>query len=223
MSAMDVQIKSQLKEGEEKIKKINVSANPVSGKIIAIILTVIILIIGTFFYFVASGKSNSMIVSNLEDMNSNAPQEQMGFGTDSKTENNLKGSMDGESSTEGKIPYSNSLFNYILLKNKIYIKDSEGMQKLFYYYSVNEPINVSLSEGNMNEYQIHSIGGQEYYPLIVGYEEAKIMRQEGLFYNIGDPIKNFFGKNVVIVGVMQRTGGASDMAHLIPLTGEELN
>ena len=41
MSAMDVQIKSQLKEGEEKIKKINVSANPVSGKIIAIILIAI--------------------------------------------------------------------------------------------------------------------------------------------------------------------------------------
>lgn len=116
------------------------------------------------------------------------------------------------------------IYNIVgIQENNIYIKTNpEGVQKLF-YYSANEPINILLSEGDMGEYQIHSIGGQKYYPLIVGYEEAKIMRQEGLFDNIGDSIKNFFGKNVVVVGVMQKTGGAMDMAHIIPLTGEELN
>jgi hypothetical protein len=188
-------------------------------------LTVTILIIGTVFYFVASGNSSGAVVSNSNEMNSNVPQEQIKTNDNSNTiESNLKESMNGKGSTEQKTQDSNSLFNHILLENKIYIKiNSEGMQKLFYYSPVNEPISVPLSEGNIEEYQIHSIGGQKYYPLIVGYEEAKIMRQEGLFANIGDPIKNFFGKNVVIIGVMQRTGGAMDIVHLIPLSEGELN
>jgi len=157
-------------------------------------------------------------------MNSNVPQEQMRTNDNSNgMESNLKESMDVKDSTE-EAQDSNSLFNHILQEDKIYIKiNSEGMQKLFYYSPVNEPINVPLSEGSIEEYQIHSIGGQKYYPLIVGYEEAKIMRQEGLFSNIGDPIKNFFGKNVVIVGVMQRTNKATDMIYLIPLNEGEWN
>ncbi len=225
MSAADVQIKNQRKEGEDKIKKTNVSTNPISGKIIAIVLTVAILIIGTFFYFIASGNSSGAVVSNSGEMNSNVPQEQMKTNDNSNTiGSNLEEPMNGKGSSEEETQNSNSLFNHILQENKIYIKiNSEGMQKLFYYSPVNEPINVPLSEGNIGEYQIHSIGGQKYYPLIVGYEEAKIMRQEGLFSNIGDPIKNFFGKNVVIVGVMQRTGGMMDMVHLIPLSEGEWN
>lgn len=209
MGVADVQIKSQLKEGEGKIKQTYASTNPISGKIIAIILTIAILSIGAFFYFIASGNSNGAVADNSKDMKSNVPQEQI------KT---------GDSSTEEKAQNSNSLINHILSENNIYIKmNTEGMQKLFYYLPVNEQNNIPLSEGDLREYEIHSIGGQKYYPLIVGYEEAKIMRNEGLFNNIGDPIKGFFGKNVVIVGVMQRTGGAMDMVHLIPLSSGELN
>ena len=195
------------KEGEEKIKQINSSANPVNGKIIAIILTITILIIGTFFYFAASGRSNGLVVSNSEDMNSDVSQKQM------NTNDNLNNTEDN--------------YKYAILgvqADNIYVKTNpEGMQKLFYYHPVNEPINIPLLEGNMEEYLIHSIGGQKYYPIIIGYEEAKIMRQERRFNNIGDPIKNFFGKNVVIVGVMQRTDGIMDMAYIMPLTEEELN
>ncbi|MBS3078733.1 hypothetical protein J4218_01295 [Candidatus Pacearchaeota archaeon] len=119
---------------------------------------------------------------------------------------------------------SNSLFNHIEQENKIFTKkNSEGYIKLFYYYTKEEPMEIQLSEGDINEYEIHSIGGQKYYPLILGYEEAKTMREEGLFTNIGDPIKNFFGKNIVIVGVMNKTNSILDTVHLIPLTSEELN
>lgn len=107
-------------------------------------------------------------------------------------------------------------------EDKAYIKATpEGVQKLFYYQPTGEQLNLQLIEGNMGEYKLHSIGGQMYYPLIVGYEEAKIMRSEGLFNNLGDPIKNFFGKNVVVVGVMQRNGGALDFAHVMPLNDGE--
>ena len=195
------------KEREEKIKQTNSSANPVNGKIIAIILTITILIIGTFFYFAASSRFNGLVVSNSEDMNSDVSQKQM------NTNDNLNNTEDN--------------YKYAILgvqADNIYVKTNPGgMQKLFYYHPVNEPINIPLLEGNMEEYLIHSIGGQEYYPLIVGYEEAEIMRQKRIFYSIGDSIKNFFGKNVVIVGVMQRTDGIMDMAYIMPLTEEELN
>ena len=49
------------------------------------------------------------------------------------------------------------------------------------------------------------------------------MREEGIFTEIGDPIKDFFGKNVVIVGIMEKTNGVLDMTYLIPLNSGELN
>lgn len=189
-----------------KTKQINTSTNPISGKTYALILTIVILIIGTFFYFIALGNSTGMAVKSSKSMDTNELQKQM-------TSNN------------NSIQEIDSKYRVYGIKNyNIYMKTNmEGIQKLFYYHPVNEPLNIPLSEGDINGYQIHTIGGQNYYPLILGFEEAKIMREEGLFINIGDPIKNFFGKNVVIIGVMQRTDGALDMVHLIPLNSGELN
>lgn len=182
------------------------SANPITGKTYALILTIIILIIGSFFYFTAITNSAEPNIKSQKSMNENRPQKQM-------------------NSDNYPLSGDNSIYQLNEVKNdNAYIKtDSEGIQKLFYYHPVNEPLNIQLSEGNINDYQVHTIGGQNYYPLILGYEEARVMRQEGLFANIGDPIKNFFGKNIVIVGVMQKTGGALDIAHLIPLNNGELN
>jgi hypothetical protein len=127
------------------------------------------------------------------------------------------------------------LINHILFENSIYLKTTkEGIQKIFYYYPVNndnlvnyskssDQNNILLSEGDLKEYQIHVIGGQNYYPLIIGYEEAKIMRKEGLFSNIGDPIKGFFGKNVVLIGVISKTNTILDISYMIPLSAGELD
>lgn len=172
----------------------------------AITLTITILIIGTFFYFFAASKPSGIVASSTKEMNPDIPQKQINSNENIAQETDYKYQI------------------YGVQNNNIYMKsNSDGMQKLFYYHPVDEFINIPLSEGNLAEYQVHSIGGQKYYPLIIGYEEAKIMREEGLFNNIGDPIKNFFGKNMVVVGVMQRTDGALDMAHLIPLNSKELN
>ena len=169
-------VKSAKKEREVKIKQKNSSSNPISGKIIAILLTVAILIIGSFFYF-ASSKSNGMVVSNSKDMDSDVPQEQIDINVPQE-----------QMSTNYNPNTAENNYKYTIVgvqENNVYIKTNpEGIQKLFYYHSVNEPISIPLSEGSIEEYQIHSIGGQNYYPLIVGYEEAKIIKQEGLFYNI---------------------------------------
>ncbi len=148
-------------------------------------------------------------------------QGQMASNDNSIPKNNPK---DGDSSSEISTQNSDSLFNHILQENRIFTKKgANGYIELFYYHPVDELIDIPLSEGNIKEYQIHSIGGQDYYPLILGSEEAKRMREEGLFNNIGDPIKNFYGKNVVVVGVMKKLDNTFDMIHIIPLTSGGLN
>ena len=129
-----------------------------------------------------------------------------------------------ENSSEIKTQNSNSLLSHILQENRIFIKrDAYNSIKLFYYIRSGEPVDIQLREGDIDDYKIHTIGGQNYYPLILGYEEAETMRQEGLFNNIGDPIKNFYGKNVVVVGVMKKLDNVFDTIHIIPLNSGELN
>ena len=200
------------------------STNPLSKKTYALILTFIILIIGTFFYFISLNNSNSAIKEkSSESMNIGVSKKQINANDNPQTSMETKETND-INQKQINIP---SIFKYKLKgiqENNFYIKtDSKGIQKLFYYHPIEDSIGIQLSEGNIEEYQIHSIGGQNYYPLILGYEEAEIMRDEELFSNIGDPIKNFFGKNVVIIGVMQKTEGALDRAYFIPLNREDLN
>lgn len=200
------------------MKQQNSSANLLNGKTYALFLTIIILIIGTFFYFTAINNSGKMDAKSQKLIDNS--QEQMKSSDNSIPEINTKNSESSSEITQN----SNSLFNHILQENRIFTKkNAGGFIKLFYYYTKNEQMEIQLKEGNINDYEIHTIGGQNYYPLILGAEEAKTMRQEGIFTDIGDPIKDFFGKNVVIVGVMKETDSALDTFHLIPLNSGELN
>ncbi|MGV8171210.1 MAG: hypothetical protein ACP5OA_00780 [Candidatus Woesearchaeota archaeon] len=89
--------------------------------------------------------------------------------------------------------------------------------KLFYLYDANNPspAKIVLSEGDMREYYTHEIGKKSYHPLILGYDEAKMMREEKLFANTGDTIDNFFGRDIMIVGILQDTDTSLDMMHIV--------
>ncbi len=108
----------------------------------------------------------------------------------------------------------------------VYIKlNEEKMPKTFYYQQIGNVSNlgVALAEGSFEDYQISEINGETYYPLIVGYKEAMMMKEEKLFSKTGDTIKDLFGKNFVVVGVLEQTNTSIDMMHIVPLTNEELN
>jgi hypothetical protein len=100
----------------------------------------------------------------------------------------------------------------------------EKAPKLFYSQGVNEtvPEKFVLAEGNMSGYAIHDLGGVEYYPLVLGSNEAGMMREEKLFETTGDEIRGFFGKNVVVVGVLETTNSSFDMMHFVPLNETQL-
>ncbi len=110
-------------------------------------------------------------------------------------------------------------------EGRVYSKlTPDTVPKLFYSLGVNEtvPTKFVLAEGNMSGYSVHDLGGVEYYPLVLGSNEATMMREERLFDNVGDEIRGFFGKNVVVVGVLETTNSSFDMMHVVPLNETQL-
>ncbi len=108
---------------------------------------------------------------------------------------------------------------------RVYSKlTAEGVPKIFFRLMANEtiPVNFRLARGSMGGYESHNLDGSEYYPLILGAKEAKIMRDEKLFTNTGDSIRNLFGKNFVVVGVLEETGTSLDRMHFVPLYETDL-
>lgn len=92
----------------------------------------------------------------------------------------------------------------------------DGMAKLFYTYNPNNAsLDLKLKEGSMKNFKVHQMLGKDYYPIIIGSEEAKVMREEKLFSEPGDVIKNLFGENFVVIGVLEETGSIIDKTHFI--------
>ena len=95
---------------------------------------------------------------------------------------------------------------------------------MFYSLNISEtpPKKFVLAEGSMSGYEIHDLGGEQYYPLVLGANEATMMREEHLFSRPGDVIRGFFGRNVVVVGVLNKTNTGLDIMHFIPLEENQI-
>ena len=105
-------------------------------------------------------------------------------------------------------------------EDRVYFQfTEEGMAKFFYYRAEDEPlpVPVALSAGSEKNYKMHDLAGTVYYPLIIGSAEAAMMQEESLFEKPGDIITGFFGKNVVIVGILEPTNTSIDMMHIWPV------
>jgi hypothetical protein len=101
----------------------------------------------------------------------------------------------------------------------------DGSPKIFYKLPLGErlPGNLTFSEGSMRYYEIHKIAGKTFYPVIIGFDEAKMMRSEKLFSKPGDTLEGFFGNDVMIAGVLDKSNTTADMLHFIPLSEGSLN
>lgn len=92
----------------------------------------------------------------------------------------------------------------------------KNLLKLFYIYRPGQDpeMKVVLKEGDAASYKTYEIAGDKYYPVVLGSDEAEIMRSEGLYNKPGDVLRNFFGKNVVFIGTLAKTGTILDKAHI---------
>ncbi|MEK6923839.1 MAG: hypothetical protein AABW54_01205 [Candidatus Micrarchaeota archaeon] len=99
-----------------------------------------------------------------------------------------------------------------------------GEPKLFYKLGYTDELlkKIRLAEGSVAGYETHVLGATAYYPVFFGAAEAKLMRAEGKFADAGDTIEGFFGKNVVVAGVLEQTNASLDIMNFIPFNEKEL-
>jgi hypothetical protein len=106
-------------------------------------------------------------------------------------------------------------------EDRLFVKLKDGASpKLFYTYSKDEELlsKYDFVEGSLSLYEMSYLAGEEYYPVVIGYKEAMMMKEEKLFSGPRDTIKGFFGKNVMVAGVLKETNTSVDMIHFSPLT-----
>lgn len=58
--------------------------------------------------------------------------------------------------------------------------------------------------------------GKPRVPIFLGYEEAMMMKKEGLFQNEGDTIDMFFGKDIFVAKILPKSDTALDYIHFVP-------
>jgi len=110
-----------------------------------------------------------------------------------------------------------SQFDAIEGESKVKLLFLGKMPKLFLFLKQGESLpGFRLAEGSMENYAPFQADGKTYYPIAIGADEAAMMRKERLFSKPGDRLDGFFGSNVHVVGVLERTGGAYDMMHFVP-------
>ena len=90
--------------------------------------------------------------------------------------------------------------------------------KMFFVYDLKDkpPFALPFAEGKLRDFASYTDDdGGKVCPLIVGADEAKMMREEKLFSNTGGRLDGFFGNNVEIVGVLGKTNSSIDMFHFV--------
>ncbi len=90
---------------------------------------------------------------------------------------------------------------------------AEGSVKLFYQLTddnIPPALQGSLPGGDLTA---GLAGGNPYTPIYIGVAEARMMVMEGLFRSPGDVIKDLFGNQVVVAGVLPPTNSPLDEMH----------
>jgi len=109
-------------------------------------------------------------------------------------------------------------------EGKIFTKVKDGEPEMFFTLKANDtlPKKFALSEGSMDSYAPIKLGNKWFYPIVMGSNEAKSMRDEKLFSAVGDSIKDFFGKDMIVFGVLKETNTSIDDMHFTTLNEKEL-
>ncbi|MFA6268637.1 MAG: hypothetical protein WCW13_03600 [archaeon] len=106
-------------------------------------------------------------------------------------------------------------------ENRAYVKIEGSDMSLFVNYNtLAELSTLKLKEGNISDYEEHTIVGTKYYPIILGSTEAEMMREEKEFTNLGDTVEDF-GQKFIVVGILEKTNSAFDKAHILPLNATQ--
>lgn len=82
-----------------------------------------------------------------------------------------------------------------------------GKEPKFFLKTTNFVKGLKILEGNL------SISPNS---IVIGYDEAIMMKEEKLFSKVGDSVPNFFsGRTVTVSGILQPTNSALDKYHFV--------
>ncbi len=98
--------------------------------------------------------------------------------------------------------------------NIMEVNTPEGATKQFYIVGSDMPKELGEQVPTDGFNSVY-IAGKKYFPIYIGYNEALVMKKEGLFTKEGDTISNFFGNDVIISGILPQTNSDMDNYHFV--------
>lgn len=104
----------------------------------------------------------------------------------------------------------------------IALKDTKSPKLFVLAEGEDPPMTLPFAEGSLSDYTTREIRGKTYDPVILGSSEADMMKSERLFKRPGDTIGGFFGNDIVVVGVLEKTNTIVDMVHVSPLAPDDI-
>ncbi|KKQ80265.1 MAG: hypothetical protein UT02_C0012G0016 [Parcubacteria group bacterium GW2011_GWC2_38_7] len=93
-----------------------------------------------------------------------------------------------------------------------YVAEKEILKNFYFTTASNTPEKLKASLSGFNPIKLEK---KDYLPVYIGASEAKMMTENKLFNKIGDTIENFFGNNVIIVGILPETKTILDEFHFV--------
>jgi len=91
------------------------------------------------------------------------------------------------------------------------------LEEMEYFYLYDETTIPPVLKNIINpRKEIYIIDGKEYLSMYVGYDDARMMREEGEFSKIHDTIDDEAGSDVIIAGLPKKTFTVLDMMHFVP-------
>lgn len=94
--------------------------------------------------------------------------------------------------------------------------DQQQIAKLIYTYDVDNNINIKLRAGALSDYKDYTWLDKNYYPLILGYKEAELLKERTGLGNRGD-VLNIFEKDFIVVGIFDKTNTVADNVYFTTL------
>lgn len=160
---------------------------------ISLVAPAIMIIVFTFGFFQFAKLSSSM------EAGEGAKSASMN-GSNVNTQNT--GTMEQKSNQNPNL----ATFNTFIANGQTKINFSEGNPKLFLGAN-SMPGMLKAKEGQLNLQENE---------MIIGYDEAMMMKNENLIKGVGDSLTNFFGlPSVKIVGILEPTGSLMDNYHFV--------
>ncbi|TSC52410.1 MAG: Cu2+-exporting ATPase [Parcubacteria group bacterium LiPW_41] len=93
-----------------------------------------------------------------------------------------------------------------------FVTEKEIIKSFYFDNGVNIPEKFKT---NIQGFDPVILGTKQYLPVYIGSGEAKMMIDKKLISKVGDVINNFFGNNVIVVGILPETKTILDDMHFV--------